>query len=797
MKKLKTIAILIICSCSMIFAANVTDENKMAVERYAIYVASNNGGDKREVLRYAGTDAKRLSSAMMEIGGIKSENSIILEDPSKETVDATLAQLSQKINDEKNNAKRTEFIFYYSGHSDETALLLGNENYGYSDLKAAISDVPTDVHVVMLDSCFSGNFIRAKGGSRQKSFLVDDSSIVQGHAYLSSSSESESSQESDIIQSSYFTHALVTGLRGAADSSGDNKVSLNELYYYAFNETLSQTEKSTIGPQHPSFNITLVGSGDLVLTDISSAESVLLLGKESVGKYYIRDKSGILVSEVNKIAGNQLALALDEGVYSVVVITPVKTMQTIVQIGKGKQVDLSVAKFTPVSTASGRARGGEKEETVETSELNQTSPASESGLDPELEAIKQDALNSVRGMRKTPLENPSQTEESDEFKQAQNEAYNLRDRNAPNGTSSKNDSIQNQESSTPDLVENNKQPTDSSFFNEYKSFFTDSNFFPVQLAFTSKLVFPKEHLNTFLSLGIISVNANSVLGFQSAGIAATNESWLFGVQSAGISAVSKKITGVQSAGIVCVSDIVNGIQAAGIVNKTNILRGVQSAGIVNTTHDFIGVQTSGIVNVSNGSAKGVQVAGIINVANEIKGVQIGLINVADSNKGISLGLFNFIKDGICSTSFYWDTDNMFAMQYQGGTNFFYTTFNVAIPTYYENFSSINYFQAGMGFGFRIPMGKVFSLDCEYITNTVNPIYIEKIDGLQFVKPEFRATANLSFAKHFSIFASASVDICVPEYNSKAFEYGKHEAPVDISGDGSCFLYPHYSFGIKF
>lgn len=794
MKKLKTIAILIICSCSMIFAANPTDENKMAVERYAIYIASNNGGDKREVLRYAGTDAKRLSSAMMEIGGVKAENSIILEDPSKEAVDATLAQLAKKINEEKNTAKRTEFIFYYSGHSDESALLLGNENYGYSELKSAISDVPTDVHVVMLDSCFSGNFIRAKGGSRQKSFLVDDSSIVQGHAYLSSSSESESSQESDIIQSSYFTHALVTGLRGAADSSGDNKVSLNELYYYAFNETLSQTEKSTIGPQHPSFNITLVGSGDLVLTDISSAESVLLLGSESAGKYYIRDKSGILVSEVNKIAGNQLALALDEGVYSVVVITPVKTMQTIVQIGKGKQVDLSVAKFVPVSTVSGRARGGEIEEAVQT---NQTEPVSESGLDPELEAIKQDALDAVRGMRKTPQENPSQSEESDELTEAQNEAFSLRDRNAPTGTNSKENSIQNQEAYTPELVTKAKKTADKTFFSEYRSFFTDSNFFPVQVAFTSKLVFPKEELNTFLSLGVISVNANSVLGIQGSGIAANNESWLFGVQSAGISVTSKKITGLQSAGIVCVSDIVNGMQSAGIVNKTNILRGVQAAGIVNVAHEFAGVQTAGIVNVSSGSAKGVQCSGIINVAKEITGLQIGLINVADSNKGVSIGLFNFIKDGICSTSCYWDTDDLFGVQYQGGTNFFYTTFNVAFPTYEEDLTLIDYFQAGMGLGFRIPMGQSFSVDCEYITNTVNPLYIEKIEGLAFVKPEFRATVNLSFAKHFSIFASASVDVCVPEYNSKAFEYGKHEAPVDISGDGSCLLYPHYSFGIKF
>ena len=242
---------LVLIISSIVFASE--NNESLSVERYALYVAANNGGAERDILKYAASDAKKLMEAMQEIGGINQDNSVILVEPKITDVENALQSFATTINQKKSNARRTEFIFYYSGHSDENALLLGEESYGYSQLKADINSVPSDIHVVMLDSCFSGNFIRAKGGSRQKSFLVDDSSVVSGHAYLSSSSESEASQESDLIQSSYFTHALITGLRGAADSSGDNKVSLNELYYYAFNETLSQTEQSTIGTQHPSF----------------------------------------------------------------------------------------------------------------------------------------------------------------------------------------------------------------------------------------------------------------------------------------------------------------------------------------------------------------------------------------------------------------------------------------------------------------------------------------------------------------------------------------------------------------
>ncbi|MGD8538948.1 MAG: hypothetical protein PVI66_09540 [Candidatus Aminicenantes bacterium] len=48
----------------------------------------------------------------------------------------------------------------------------------------------------------------------------------------------------------------------------DGRVTLNEAYHFAFNETLAQTEKSLSGPQHPYYNIQMAGTGDVVMTDI-------------------------------------------------------------------------------------------------------------------------------------------------------------------------------------------------------------------------------------------------------------------------------------------------------------------------------------------------------------------------------------------------------------------------------------------------------------------------------------------------------------------------------------------------
>lgn len=348
MKKiLIVLGCLFLCSC--LFAAEVN--------RYAVYVGSNRGGKNRTNLLYAGTDAEAIRNTMKEIGGIPDNNGVLLIDPSKKEIEAAISNISKKIKSNNSNG-RSEFLFYYSGHSDEDSLLLGENRFDYSDLKAKISDVPSDVHVVILDSCYSGNFIRTKGGVKQKPFLIDDSSVVKGHAYLSSSSENEYSQESDEVEGSFFTNALVSGLRGAADADKDKKVTLNELYSYAFNDTLSKTEETQAGPQHPNYNITLVGSGDLVLSDFSDAEALVTIARELEGKVLIRDKNDKLVSEVNKLAGTPVIMALSEGDYTVTVITAAKTVQGNIKITKKETTVISTEGMKTVELAKHTVRGG-------------------------------------------------------------------------------------------------------------------------------------------------------------------------------------------------------------------------------------------------------------------------------------------------------------------------------------------------------------------------------------------------------------------------------------------------------
>ena len=51
---------------------------------------------------------------------------------------------------------------------------------------------------------------------------------------ITSSAAREAALESAEIEASFFSHHLISGLRGAADTSGDGLVTLAEAYQYAF-----------------------------------------------------------------------------------------------------------------------------------------------------------------------------------------------------------------------------------------------------------------------------------------------------------------------------------------------------------------------------------------------------------------------------------------------------------------------------------------------------------------------------------------------------------------------------------
>ena len=230
MKKLYVLITIIILS----LLSNYSFSNNNAIVRYAFAIGANNGGAKREVLRYAVTDARSFIHVLTRMGGVKKNKSKILVNPNKKLILHSFNKLAKKIQTHKNESKRVELFFYYSGHADEEGILLKKDKISYKKIRDMIKSIDADVKIAILDSCSSGGFTRIKGGKVHKPFIVDTSFNMKGYAFMTSSSINEASQESDRIKGSFFTHYLVTGLRGAADATKDGRVTLNEAYQYAY-----------------------------------------------------------------------------------------------------------------------------------------------------------------------------------------------------------------------------------------------------------------------------------------------------------------------------------------------------------------------------------------------------------------------------------------------------------------------------------------------------------------------------------------------------------------------------------
>lgn len=343
-------------------------ESAVSVRRFALVVGANDGGTGRSVLRYASADATRMSSVMHDIGGLAPSDQLRLLDPDAAELETGFARLSGWARSAQAAGHKVQFIFYYSGHSDEQGLLLGGERVAYRRLRALVDAIPADVRIAILDSCASGAFTRLKGGTKRAPFLVGSAADVKGHAFLTSSSEDEAAQESDRIGGSFFTHYLTTGLRGAADADGDKLVTLSEAYQFAFDETLARTETTRGGAQHAAYDIQLNGSGDLVMTDLRRMSARLAVGTDVGGRIFVRATDGRLAAELYKAPDSApVALALEPGRYQVTVDDGQQLWRQDVAVAEAGVQELRRASLTEVPREQTVERGPEVEAKTQTS----------------------------------------------------------------------------------------------------------------------------------------------------------------------------------------------------------------------------------------------------------------------------------------------------------------------------------------------------------------------------------------------------------------------------------------------
>lgn len=630
MSPLRRVPLLLLLWSGLAQAAPGTEA---ATRRFAVIAGINDGGPERIRLRYATTDAQSFARVLDELGGVAPEDQALLLDGGLPALRRAMTAIAERVRADQARGGRTELIFYYSGHSDEDGLLIQGERLSYRELRALIEGIPAGVRLAILDSCASGAVTRGKGGVARPPFLSDRSSRISGQAFLTSSSADEVSQESDAIGASYFSQALVTGLRGAADSSHDGKVTLNEAYHFAFQETLARTEATQRGAQHPAFDMQLVGTGDLVLTDlhgtILGSEGAIRVPDGLVGRVFIRDERGALVAELAKVPGRGLELALPPGSYQVRLDREGTVSETRLQVRRGEAAEIDAARLSPARLEPTASRGDD------------------------VIASREQAVT----LQIVPLSLPSQGAVTDHL--ALGLVWTHSDRLAGFSFGPAVDSVGD----------------DSRGMQLGGGFaFAGRRLHGFQLAGAATWAggsVEGAQLAAGVSLGGAvtgfqlggggSVARGAVLGLQGAGGFTWSGGGARGAKLAGgFNVAGGSVTGVEAAGgfNVAVGHL-TGLQAAGGFNvAAQGASGLQLAGGFNVAADQgTGAQLAGGVNLA-ARLRGAQVAvinlageadaqvGVINIAGVVHGSQVGVINIARSMEGVPVGVVNVFGNGL-------------------------------------------------------------------------------------------------------------------------------------------------------
>ena len=728
-----------------------------AIRRFALVASSNDGGPGRTRLRFANSDGESVGRVLANLGGVREGDLIMVGDATRASLTQAFAELKKRIAHEARPQLRREVFVYYSGHSDEEGLLLGGERLSYRELRQSIDSAGAEVRIAILDSCASGSLIRLKGGVHRAPFLSDISTQARGHAFLTASSADEAAQESDRVGAAFFTHFLLSGMRGAADANHDRRVTLNEAYQFAYNETLQRTETSRAGAQHPAYDIQLAGTGDLVMTDLHTSASRLVLARELAGRIYVRDHAGRLVVELRKEASYPVELGLEAGIYRVVLDRDGSLFDGAIQLPAGGKVDVAISDLSPVAPMVSVRRGDEPAETP---------PPPSPVIGPTLAA----SAAPPRQYRRVGFDfvlAPGYRMSGDTGQPVEH-GFVL-------GLLGHSDRVRGAQVSLAGNI-------------------AQDGVVGAQVGGALALSYGPVH---GAQVAGYNMALGGLRGVQAGWIASVAIGPVHGAQVSMINVAKGPVRGVQVGLANVEKGDLDGVQI-GLVNVDNPTsegRGAQ-VGLVNVTKGTgQSVSTNvGLVNVVR-RQRGVQV-GLVNVADEVDGVQIGLVSVARKNSGASFALLPVVLDGDNRLTVGWNSTSAANLGFKLGTRRFYVAAGVGITRDSEQDGNRTYASSfGLG-GHLIPRGGRFFLDLDALgTNfftTSHARYANRsLNSL-------RLQAGFAIAKHLAVVAGPTLNVQVAEGDDDRRPRNVSFAEqVWTSGKTTVRMYPGITAGLEF
>jgi hypothetical protein len=323
--------------------------------RLLLAVGARHGAADEAGLRYSTDDARRVRDVFVALGGVRAENAVLLADP-------TLGQLRtvmDRLTDRARGLPKNEltFVFYFSGHGDSRALHLAGEVMPMPELSARIAGISAGLRIVITDACRT---LRVKGASAERAFDVrlGTKQTAAGTAWIHAAADGEAAQESDALGGAVFTHYLVSGLRGAADRDTDRRVTLAEVYAFAYHLTLYRSARSAGVLQRPAAALELEERAPVVLTETTRRSALLRLPAGADQQYLVYALGArAVVAEAWGSRSSASELALAPGKYLIHRRGTVSSAAEV-SIAEGARRDLRADEFRPIRDEELAKKGG-------------------------------------------------------------------------------------------------------------------------------------------------------------------------------------------------------------------------------------------------------------------------------------------------------------------------------------------------------------------------------------------------------------------------------------------------------
>jgi hypothetical protein len=378
---------------------------------YAVIVGYNGAAEGLPGLRFADDDAVRFSLLLSGFApdaagarvalltrvdeesrrGLTAAGLVVRPTgpPTRSALQAALADVGRALAARPPGAPPPTFYFVYAGHGLAGRILLepeaGEATTGLTghELQAAVAELgraaPGLRSYLFLDACRSQSLFTERGGDGGAALGPDLSAEIEALerraaatassiGVLTAAFAGKSAGEVRALGAGYFSHVLASGLAGAADADGDERVTFAELAaFVAYN-----TER--LGAQRPWFS---PPGGELgaPVVDLRGARARLELTEAPAGRYLIEAAGGRpILAEAVKGERHTLRLALPPGRYRIVHATArERTRAADVELIGGAPFDLAAATTWTDVAAPTLARGDGME--VATDALDATAPA--------------------------------------------------------------------------------------------------------------------------------------------------------------------------------------------------------------------------------------------------------------------------------------------------------------------------------------------------------------------------------------------------------------------------------------